>query len=287
MEDTQFTVGNVAEKVRIFATGKTLKAEAKRPPSALDGAALGPPPKRATVIKAPPAGRPPENVKPGFPEDARAKMITKAKFVGEERGKDPVMKQPPGLQPTMQPIRPPVPKQPLVPIPEGPPAPPPGAPTGTQRQIPEPPTWDQPEGETAAHAEGHWYNDQTRFPKYAPVPAAPLPKAIQTGAGPVYLHETGNAATADPANVPTKAAPFNYVTASETQCYYRMGPPPDVDRGSTHDAATQPPTWTSTNTIPRPPCIFEFVHGHFYQHDHCGQVRFLKQIGRASCRERV
>ncbi len=178
----------------------------------------------------------------------------------------------------MQPIQPLVPKQPLVSILEEPPAPPPGAPTGLQRQIPEPPTWDQPEGETAAHAEGPWYNDQTRFPKYAPVPAAPLPKAIQTGAGPVYLHETGNAATADPANVPTKAAPFNYVTASETQCYYRMGPPPDVDRGSTHDAATQPPTWTSTNTIPRPPRIFEFIHGYFYQHDHCGQVRFLKLL---------
>ncbi len=130
MEDTQFTVGNVAEKVRIFATGKILKAEAKRPPSALDGAASSPPPKRVTVIKAPPAGNPPENVKPGFPEDTMAKMITKAKFVGEERGKDPVMKKPPGLLPTTQPIRPLVPKQPLVSIPEGPPAPPPGAPTG-------------------------------------------------------------------------------------------------------------------------------------------------------------
>jgi len=99
MEDTQFTLGNVAEKVRVFASGTVLKAEAKRPPSALDGVASGPPPKRVAVIKAPPAENPPENVKPGFPEDTMAKMITKAKFVGEERGKDPVMKKPPGLLP--------------------------------------------------------------------------------------------------------------------------------------------------------------------------------------------
>ncbi len=256
MEDVPITLGNVAEKVRIFATGTLLKAQAKRPPSAPDGVAPGPPPKRVSVIKAPPVEKPPHAKIPGFPEETLARMITKAKFVGEERSKDPVMKKPPGLPPPIQPTQPFVPKQPIISIPEEPPAPPPGAPTGLQRQIPEPPTWDRPEGESEAPDAGPWYTDQTRFPKYAPVPAGPLPKAIQTGTGPVYLHETGNAATADPANVPTKAAPFNYVTASETQCYYRMGPPPDVDRGSTHDAATRPPTWTSTNAIPRPPCIF-------------------------------
>ena len=114
MEDVPITPGNVAEKVRIFASGTLLKAQAKRPPSAPDGVASGPPPKRVSVIKAPPAEKPPENEIPGFPEDTMARMITKAKFVGEERGKDPVMKKPPGQSLPMHPTQPLVPKQPLV-----------------------------------------------------------------------------------------------------------------------------------------------------------------------------
>jgi hypothetical protein len=50
MEDVPITLGNVADKVRIFTTGALLKAQAKRPPSALDGVASIPPPKRASAI---------------------------------------------------------------------------------------------------------------------------------------------------------------------------------------------------------------------------------------------
>ena len=180
MEDVPTSSGNVAAKVKVFATG-----QAKRPPSALDGAACLPPPKRVSVMKAPPVEKPPPAKKKGFPEETLAKMIPKAKFVGEERGKDPAMKKPPGLPPPAQLVRPPIPKQ----LPDDPPAPPPGAPTGPQRQIPEPPTWDPPEDEIGvpiAPAAGPMYVEANRFAKDpAPVPAGPPPKAVQTVTGPV------------------------------------------------------------------------------------------------------
>ncbi len=110
------------------------------------------------------------------------------------------------------------------------------------------------------------------------MPAGPPPKAAQTETGPVHFCDTQSAATSDPANVPTKAAPFDYAKVSETQ-FYRMAPTPDVDRGPIADAAIQQqPTWTPPHTIPRPPWIHQFTRGNFYRHDRYGQVRFLSLI---------
>ena len=109
------------------------------------------------------------------------------------------------------------------------------------------------------------------------MPSGPPPKAVQTAEGPVYFCDSQNSATSDPANVPTKAPPFD-LKLHQTQ-YYKMAATPDVDRGPTADAAIQQqPTWTPSQSIPRPPWITQFVRGNFCRHDKYGQVRFLALI---------